>query len=535
MLERFHIQAKDRKTEILVRLFNRQVLSYQKLSDEFFVSRSSIANDFLKIKQFLSCEGLQLCYSNQGTSLEGEEIAIQQSMLRLFTAEGDFQAESIPNDLYEMMETIVSSVKSTRFVKSQATVIQLSIFILRRLENFHILLEEVKGTVEESREIVTKVCEAMEKLFSVQLTEDEKRYITGIFINADLIENQVCLDEWNCIADLSIDLLEKALNIPLSQDGRLKQDLSRHFALLAKRQRYFITTINPLAHYIQSTYHYLFAMIRVTLDDELSKVFRFINSDEWSYITIYIQSAIERYKINAVGVVCPNGAGISSFIISKLEKYAPRGIRFEVLTLEQLEQVSLEKYQLILTTEHLPFDNPMIHQMVIFPMMLEKEKQTILDELHRIRTNQMVYEETQFLFDCQKIERFACRSTQKTVQGVIEEVINTYCQDEVDPHQLVQSALDREQKQSTYLGNGFAIPHANPGLVTHSKVFFIKLEQPIAWKNDKVDIVALLLVSKDDLDELRLIMNDIVNGVENKTKFMATIWEDTHESIRRIV
>ncbi len=41
-----------RRQEIMLRLLDYETLSYQKLSDQYFVSRSSLSNDFNLIKHF---------------------------------------------------------------------------------------------------------------------------------------------------------------------------------------------------------------------------------------------------------------------------------------------------------------------------------------------------------------------------------------------------------------------------------------------------------------------------------------------------
>lgn len=65
-----NIDSKYRKFLIVKRLLDQEHLSYQQLSDEYYVSRSSIANDLSFIKELFSKEDLALTFDNSGTFLK---------------------------------------------------------------------------------------------------------------------------------------------------------------------------------------------------------------------------------------------------------------------------------------------------------------------------------------------------------------------------------------------------------------------------------------------------------------------------------
>ncbi|MCT3283886.1 HTH domain-containing protein [Lactiplantibacillus pentosus] len=66
-----NLSSKERKYLILQRLLNSEHLSYQQLSNEYYVSRSSIANDIASVKQILAEEKVRLTFDNSGTYLTG--------------------------------------------------------------------------------------------------------------------------------------------------------------------------------------------------------------------------------------------------------------------------------------------------------------------------------------------------------------------------------------------------------------------------------------------------------------------------------
>lgn len=77
-----NIDSKYRKFLIVKRLLDQEHLSYQQLSDEYYVSRSSIANDLSFIKELFSKEDLALTFDNSGTFFKGSEVQIQKILKR---------------------------------------------------------------------------------------------------------------------------------------------------------------------------------------------------------------------------------------------------------------------------------------------------------------------------------------------------------------------------------------------------------------------------------------------------------------------
>ncbi|AYW47274.1 hypothetical protein C7K38_02095 [Tetragenococcus osmophilus] len=71
-----YTDSKTRRFTIFKRLLNYEHLSYQQLSEEYFVSRSSIANDISYIKKQFAKEELLLTFDNSGTFFNGNEIKV---------------------------------------------------------------------------------------------------------------------------------------------------------------------------------------------------------------------------------------------------------------------------------------------------------------------------------------------------------------------------------------------------------------------------------------------------------------------------
>ena len=77
--------SKFRKFLILKRLLNGEHLSYQHLAQDYFVSRSSIANDIAYIKRLLAEDNVPLKFDNSGTYITEDEIKRQDIIKRIIS------------------------------------------------------------------------------------------------------------------------------------------------------------------------------------------------------------------------------------------------------------------------------------------------------------------------------------------------------------------------------------------------------------------------------------------------------------------
>ena len=72
----------QRRYEILIDLLQNapQLTSIKKLSDYYFVSRSSIQNDLKYIEEWIHCYDLTLIRNSLGTGIDGREIDIRKAL-----------------------------------------------------------------------------------------------------------------------------------------------------------------------------------------------------------------------------------------------------------------------------------------------------------------------------------------------------------------------------------------------------------------------------------------------------------------------
>jgi|GEM_PF-6403209 len=91
----------ERQIKILKCLIDGQKLSYNRLSEAFCVSRSSIASDFKRIKELCEKVKAQLKFDNSGTYLVGSESQIQSLMSKYYLKKFQLEYNRYPASLEE--------------------------------------------------------------------------------------------------------------------------------------------------------------------------------------------------------------------------------------------------------------------------------------------------------------------------------------------------------------------------------------------------------------------------------------------------
>ena len=76
--------------------------------------------------------------------------------------------------------------------------------------------------------------------------------------------------------------------------------------------------------------------------------------------------------------------------------------------------------------------------------------------------------------------------------------------------------LDREEKDSTIIGNGITIPHAHEELVLSPKICIIKLNNPIIWNEENIDLILILALKFKDISTTKVFFKNFYSLLDYK-------------------
>ncbi len=528
-----------RRQEIMLRLLDYETLSYQKLSDQYFVSRSSLSNDFNLIKHLFQKDGASLSFNNSGTFFSGSEIQAQQILKRLMISQDQaFYLDGFDSALYnrvicllqEYSDSLQQPIPGDNMVQISTTI---CLLIGRAKAGHHIQLLDT-NYLEPTRYYprLWDLISRLEAVCDLVFSASELVYLVTILLGSgfsqeagqiqEVLKNQIRA----LIQDVSL-----IINLDLLDDHKLLEDIAIHMNQLFTRLQAKISLVNPLLADIKSNYHALFQDVKYLLTNEGSRyglpaTCPLISDDEIGFLVLHIQAAIERKFIQKkVVIVSPNGIGVSTYINAKIQRFLPNLHDIQIVSLKQLEKLEVEDISFIIST--VPIEGLKRPVITISPLCTEEDMRQIMTAYAEVVARQSTLNQYQMMNHGRGLINGIYKANFKTQEEALSFLLDQQKDlKEAKKTQVLASILEREAQQSTYLDKGIAIPHANPQLVETSNISVLLLDKAIAWGYDKVDVVVLLLVAKEETSKVGDVMYFIVEGVRNKPWLLKQLEND---------
>ena len=532
-----NLTSQQRKYIILDRLINQEHLSYQQLSDEYFVSRSSIANDISYIKKLMDREGVEISFDNSGTYLKGSEVKYQKIIKQIVLTELSQKKENYFVDvmLLSKLSSIFDNVLKQNKLDipesyGQNIVVAIMVMIQRGRKGKFIDFQE-KSKLEQlisgfniypfTKKLLKKIEDTIFYKFSLVELDYLSYIIAGSGWHIFEINDSVPL-EFQKETQIFIKKVSESIQLPIADDQRLQEELSIHLYQFFLRTESQNLVYNPLTKEMKKNYPALYGIVWLALQDFDKHYPLELSDGEIVFIVIHFQAAIERSKkIKQILLVCPNGVGTSSFISAKIAHILPSDTSIKIASVTQLDNVDLSNIAFIVTTTDLQVPGKMVIK--VTALMTTKDLKVIMnhyiDLVEAEQSNDTLLEtisKQQSYFDHIYFKNL------NTKQEVLEYMLEkqTFSSD-VQKHDLITSLWDRESI-GTYLGNGFVMPHANPKYVMKKQIDVLILDKPIDWDRKKVEIIILLIVP-EGFKGLEPIMRLIIRGINNKEWFISKI------------
>lgn len=395
--------------------------SVQKLSDKYYVSKSSILNDFKYIEDWLSTFNLSFEKTISGTQIIGEEINIRKAIsCLLFEYCYDTKNNKTFEALVNRLDAITLNGLSELFEEDK--IIYVVELLLNLEEKYdcriddpyyinlitHILISMVRGTKgkpnfskekinnlkskKEYKEAVSCI-EKINKDFNMNLDEAEVYYLYKYFVSFGLIKElpeQDSLDTLNLTAIIFRDSITKHLDEILQVNIKSNKDvmdkLLIHIRAMLNRIEYDISITNPLISDIRAQYPILLSLCRVaTLITSYELNQKDIPIDEIAYLALYYQLGLESYTTKKQAlIVCHSGYGTSSLLTTRINKYFPNLEIVDTLSSNKIITRDLSDIDLVISTVSLDLkDKP---QILVSVFLSEKDIENISNYLINIKS-----------------------------------------------------------------------------------------------------------------------------------------------------
>jgi len=332
--------------------------SIQKLSERYFVSQSSILNDFKHIEKRIEPYCLKLRRERSGTFIEGHQLSVNRLMSVMIESflkqAGDpFSQYAIPafidqvkNDyirLHEIKKILHDIQEEHEILLDQPFYLTLFCSLLSVVEkNLNQLQpafqEKSFEPVDSSSKIylITKdLVKKLEEYYSFRLKRSDFNKLYYIFkaykLNSRILLNQdteeIMNEKVNLLSKQLIKGISEKSGYFLEDDELLNEQLTLHLHSMVYRLNHDIYIVNPILKSIQSNFKETFEMVKecAELVNMKGCFVKHITDEEIGYITLYFQISIDDKATKKIPVLieCSSGIGTSHLLSEKIRKTFP--------------------------------------------------------------------------------------------------------------------------------------------------------------------------------------------------------------------
>lgn len=410
-----------RRQEIAKRLLlmDETGLSIQKLSEEFYVSRASIVNDFKYIERWGNQYNLTLVKNRSGRMFAGQEKGIRHAIAAWirernhlknteitpgeymssrensqFKDTGFFIEDEIllSGEMMEYLEAECGQMVSEPYYSYLRNHILICISRVRR-RHFITLNEEQIIEVQQIQfnyaqgllEMIRKKWDAPDTeiyyLYKYLITSDLglkkpkecKKVETEELENVDLAR-MVAKDLSRCVL--------KALRITVDDNSSLLEGLLQHVRPMLNRLRYDIHIQSSILADTQESYGELLGLCQSALWCISHKYFlKEVSLNEVSYIATYYQAMLEEKRMGKkILVVSNSGYGTTQLLTMKLRQHFPLYEIIDVVSMIQLEKrTDLDGIDFVVST--MPLEKLSVPCILVSAVMSDADIRNIQDTI----------------------------------------------------------------------------------------------------------------------------------------------------------
>lgn len=542
--------TKERQLEIArFLLVEEKTISYQKLSDHFLVSKTSIAKDMEVISSYLNEETVSIQSNKKGTKVIGTEIQMQNSLkvfINLLLEENKCLSEEdffkvgpkilkkvYPDKIIEMAFKISSDIENTvnvdlsdYYLKSLVTT--LIVFIYRISKRNHVyfernfVFEEIKTL--ETYLIAKNILEVIAKELNIGFSESDIEYLNRQLMAHGIkpkIKNEAETKKYKDIVSDIIKEMSTVMHVDLTKDQKLFDGIIFHLIPMEYRLKMGLRIQNPLLSEIKTQYSVTFSATWYVMAKVEALLGITLTEDEVAFIMVHFQAAIDRnMQVKKILIVCPTGIGSSELIANKIKRFLPSQDIVEVVPMRKVYENDIDNVDLIISSVKLDINKkPVIY---VSPLVTNSDLKNISNFYADIfyGDNSLVngIEKYSFKHLSEVLDRdfiFADRSYNSKEECLME-IIKAMEEKKEVYDGFKESILEREKLGTTALESGAAIPHASPETVKNSKVAIMTLKNFIRWDNRYVNTIILICIAKKDIHKIKSILSEIYQIVENK-------------------
>lgn len=558
------LSPQNRQSEILLKLFRiDKPMMIKELSMDFYVSRTTIANDIVEINQKLQPFEIKIEYQKgQGIVIEGSEVNKRKALSKLFpTTQTKEEFPSYPGFTdrnfaflakfkevlqldYDRIEQILRESETDlgfEFTSEALTnlAIHLAIAIRRMMQGNEIVLtHELIENLETHKELEVsrKIANRIDEEFNVALSSNETYYILLHILSAKRTRDKnsdlpfrlnSSIPSMEEFVRTFIHNIQVELQIFMESDDAFFNYLLLHLKPTITRLKFGLSVENPLFAEILENYSAEFDAV-LKQKSLFKEIFGIDLPDhEIAYLVLHVAAARERNMTPIkVLVVCASGIGTSQLLVAKLKRLFSNLDIIDVISNADVSRYEEASIDLVISTIRL---STTLRTIVVSPILDELD----LDQLRSWLEDEPKSKPIKFDFSENDIHIHKALKSKRELLEFLSE--NLTRRGDVDDRYL-SSLWERESVGSTMVTSGLAIPHGRFDAVKRSCIQVVTLTQPIEWNlNETVEVVINVVATRQDAGLFAAMFRNLAYKIDDP-KFVTNLAQATErKSVYEIV
>lgn len=495
---------KDNINKIIEMILTNKFINQDKISDELFISRSTLSKLMIKVKSLFA--EYEIALNNKphyGYVIEGDEIAVRNCMVKYLSGNDNENNIKVSEFLYgfsekkcnQLLEDITTVFKTKGLNKTDIEIGYITryliISIFRCKNEFSINLDGDinisldNSVIKTSKLIAVKAYEA----FGIQLTFEDIIYIAYIIGNNSIGIKEKTNKEisFKNIVIHCFEEINKVYGVDFLIDDILVKGLVSHLYTSCSRYYLNATLGNPLISMIKSKYieAYNYSILCSKIFNEYYNMK--ISEEEIGYIALHFAASLERDIMNnniKIIIICSSGIGTAELIKSRIIKKMPNISVVGVHPAYMLDVLDLDNIDLVISTVNMgniDIDKEIIN---ISPLLLD-------EDIEKINEYISMQKEFKYLLGLMNEELFFSNIKAETKEEVIEFLSNKLISKNLIDEQTMDSIIKREEISPTEINELVAIPHCILKTGEKTVLAIGILDKPILWDKTYVQLVFL--------------------------------------------
>lgn len=541
--------------KILFRLRPWETISTQKLSEELYLSSTTILKVLKECEKWLSTYNIQIIsLRNKGFQLKYNENEYRIALKCLIMS--DFNNDNIKNNIDYFFFNIDTKMIQKAIIQTEnqwnyrftdesfyEILIYCCIAYARKDINTPILSGEAEFEILQKYneyQFTVAIFKRLQEKFHILFSNEDILFLAiqimcskfiGISVTDETIAQVKKYDNKLLeFVDFILDIIGNILDIDLTNDMKLKESLIFHLRPTIFRIRYGTPQKNSLINFIKEEYKNVFrATLSVSIMFEDYYGIQ-ITEDEIGYIVLYIQSAIERKsKQYNILLISDYSRGHTQLLSERIRKMLPEISNIDIMSthdfnLYKNNRDTHNEVDIIVSSKELNIND---NRIIVIPNLLnEKGILTLRNHINtltcKLETNINAFSPVCFpLLDPDIIfvhQKFSNK------EDLLKFMSSSMENRGFVTSKFFDSVMEREKATTTSIGNGISLTHGSQSEVIDCKVSIAILNEPIIWDSEKVDIVFLLAfkaTTPDEINRIQMFYKQYISLIEKEENIKA--------------